>query len=342
MRVLYIIRDRSSRNVRKRLHRWSVGFLDGQDGFFEASLHQAARVTRRSYAEAMAMPAAQRDAFDAVVINAKSGWPWARDPAAARAALDGFRAPLALFLGQAQPDRMPPDRLLDPFRAVFKREPFADTDRYGLTPSNAAKIVPTHLSNPLVSMSYRFPGRNRTRPLARYAWEEPGTHDVFFIGTVNHDRLDERLNAWAAVAQSGLDRIGGLLPLAGVAEAVPPELVTAPLPKPAYLEAMMQSRINLALEGIGPFTFRHLEQFWAGAFTLSTPNIRPLRLRAPLVEGQDYVAFDGTDDMMDKIRWYLDHPEERIAIARNGRAAYERLYDTAAHAGEIRAALQAP
>ncbi|SFB81052.1 glycosyltransferase [Tropicimonas isoalkanivorans] len=341
MRILYITRDRSGRSLRKRLHRWSVGFLDGQDGFFEAALHEAGRVQRMSYAEAMALPAKRSAAFDAVVINAKSGWPWQRDPGEAAAALRRFPQPVSLFLGHAQPDAMPPDSLVTPFKVVFKREPFADLDRYGLGQSNAAKIVPTHLANPMVSHSYRLAWRNRTRPLRRYAWQVPDEHDVFFIGTVSETRCTERVAAWQAVLGADVKSIGGLLPAKGFEPHVPPDLLGRPIPRSDYLKVMMSSRINLALEGIGPFTFRHLEQFWAGAFTLSTPNIRPLRLRAPLVDGQDYVAFDDPDDMMDKIRWYLNHPEERAEIARNGRAAYERLYDVPAHAREIRAALSA-
>ncbi|MFD0978703.1 glycosyltransferase [Tropicimonas aquimaris] len=339
MRVLYIIRDRSSRKIGKRLHRWAVGFIDGQDGFFEAALHEAAQVTRKSYAEAMALSDAGIGAFDAVVINGKSGWPWEKDIEAASSALARFRQPIALFIGHAQPQTMPSDRLIDPVKAVFKREPFADIDRYSLSPSNAAKIVPTHLANPLVTHSYRLTSRNRTRPLRQYAWQVPDEHDVFFIGTVDHNRYVARIAAWQAIHDSRLRAIGGLLPTREFAEKVPADLVTRTLPRAHYLNAMMKSSINLALEGIGPFTFRHLEQFWAGAFTLSTPSIRPLRLRAPIVEGKDYIAFDSTDDMMDKIRWYLDHPEERDAIARNGRAAYEKLYDVAAHATEIRVAL---
>jgi len=340
MRVLYIIRDRTSRNLRKRLHRWAIGFLDGQDGFFEAALHQAARVTRMSYAEALALPEARRNAFDAVVINAKSGWPWQDVPAAARV-LDSFRAPVSLFLGHARPQEMIDDSLANRLKVLFKREPFADLGHYALSPANAAKIVPTHLANPMVSHSYRLLSRNRTRPLARYAWQETDDHDVFFIGTVNYNRFDERVAVWERIVGTDLRHVGGLLPKEGIEARVPPDLVTRPLPKQDYFKVMMRSRINLALEGIGPFTFRHLEQFWAGAFTLSTPHIRPLRLRAPLVEGQDYVAFDDMDDMMDKIRFYLANTEARDTIARNGRAAYERLYDVDAHAREIRAALGA-
>ncbi|SNS75977.1 glycosyltransferase [Tropicimonas sediminicola] len=341
MRVLYITRDRSGRKIRKRMHRWAIGFIDGQDGFFEAALHEAVRVTRMPYEQAIALSDTQRRAFDAVVVNGKAGLPWQEDPSAALDALRPFNQPVSLFVGHAQPEVMPPDALLDRFKVVFKREPFADTGRYGISDANAAKIVPTHLANPMVSHSYRLKWRNRTRPLSTYAWQTPDEYDVFFIGTVSENRYVARIAAWEAVLGSDLTSIGGLLPKPEFKAQVPPALITDPLPKQEYREVMMRSSINLALEGIGPFTFRHLEQFWAGAFTLSTNTIRPLRLRAPLVEDQDYVAFDTIDEMMDKIRWYLEHDDARKTIAQNGRKAYERLYDVPAHAAEIRAALTA-
>ena len=36
-------------------------------------------------------------------------------------------------------------------------------------------------------------------------------------------------------------------------------------------------------------------------------------------EEQDYVSYDSTEDMMDKIDYYLKHEQERKEIAENGR-----------------------
>ena len=55
MKILYVIRKREKRHWSKRLQRWITGFTDGQDGFFEASLHYGCSVTRRTYEEAAAM-----------------------------------------------------------------------------------------------------------------------------------------------------------------------------------------------------------------------------------------------------------------------------------------------
>ncbi|PRY22708.1 glycosyl transferase family 1 [Aliiruegeria haliotis] len=339
MRLLYIIRDRSGRSVVKKLHRWSIGFVDGQEGFFEASLHQACDVTRRTWAEVQAMPRDRLKRFDAVVVNGKSGVPWRGDTADARV-FDMFPQPVSLFIGNAQPEIMGEDPVLDRFKVIFKREPFADLERYAISEANRAKIVPTHLSNPMATMSWRMPARNRVRPLKRYAWDMPKVLDVFFIGTVQNTPEIPRQDVWAKiVAAEGVNAVGGILPKTG--HDVPPDLLTEQIGRDQYREIMLQTKVNLALEGMGPFTFRHLELFWAGAFALSTPSIRPLRLRAPLVEDQDYVSFDTLDEMVDKIRYYAANDEARTQIARNGRAAYERLHDVDAHSVEIREALEA-
>jgi len=45
-----------------------------------------------------------------------------------------------------------------------------------------------------------------------------------------------------------------------------------------------------------------------------------------LTEGEHYVAFDGIDELLAKIRHYLAHPAEREAIARAGHAAWKARY----------------
>ncbi|MFD0978704.1 glycosyltransferase [Tropicimonas aquimaris] len=341
MRVLYIPRSSETRKRnRRRFHRALAGYVDGPEGFFEASLHGACSVTRLTLQRALALTKKQRKSFDAVIVNSRSGLEW-EDPAAALAALEGFRQPVSFFQSHDRPGAIGDDALLDRFKVIFKREPFDDLSRYDISPANASKIVPTHLSNPMEPMSHRLRWRNRTSAPAEFAWQMPKDQDVFFIGTVSENRYLERMAAWQAVLDSGLPHLGGLLPKKEFAARVPDHLVTTPLPRAEYMKTLMKTRVNLALGGIGPFTFRHLELFWAGAFTLSTPTIREIRFRVPLVDGRDYVAFETPADMIDKIRHYLDHEDERNLIARNGRAAYERLHDVKAHGREIHDALTA-
>jgi glycosyltransferase involved in cell wall biosynthesis len=114
------------------------------------------------------------------------------------------------------------------------------------------------------------------------------------------------------------------------------------LPFEEYENAINRSKINIAPEGYGQFTHRHLEIWCMGGFCLSTPSIREVTL--PLgnpQEGVHYVAFDDLDDMVEKIRYYLTHDDERETIAAAGRSLFETIYDPARHGEAIRQEVQA-
>lgn len=89
------------------------------------------------------------------------------------------------------------------------------------------------------------------------------------------------------------------------------------------------SRINLniTLRSIqNGIPLRAMDIMGAGGFLLSNyQNDFSMHFR----EGQDYVCYDSLEDMMQKIDYYLQHDEERQAIARNGHAAVcaEHSYD---------------
>ena len=340
MKILYVIRNkRKKHHWGKRLSRWITGLTDGQDGFFEASLHHACSVERRTYYEACKMGASQMKHYDAIIVNAKSGFP-RKDSDAAREHIRKWGRPAAIFIGQAQAREMIPDQVADLFDIIFKREPFKDLGQYSLSNKNRAKIVPTLLSNPLVHLSWRFKSRNTGHTLPKYGFEYQKTHDVYFSGKLGLHRFDNRVAAWERVtAEFGDLRFKGGLASNGDVE-VPAHLKGELMEKPEYLNTLLTTKVNLALSGIGPFTHRHLELFYAGAFALSNNDIEPLWLRAPVIKGQDYAAFDTEDEMIDMIRHYVAHDAEREAIAKNGRACFERLYDVPAHAVELRDALQ--
>lgn len=89
------------------------------------------------------------------------------------------------------------------------------------------------------------------------------------------------------------------------------------------------SRINLniTLRSIqNGIPLRAMDIMGAGGFLLSNyQNDFSMHFQ----EGQDYVCYDSPEDMMQKIDYYLQHEEERLAIARNGHAAVcaEHSYD---------------
>ena len=101
-----------------------------------------------------------------------------------------------------------------------------------------------------------------------------------------------------------------------------------------YLSAIYDSSINLALEGKGEFTFRHLEILANCSFMLCQNSINDLVLPIPLVDGKHFVTFDNKEDLLEKINFYLKNDSLRNEIALNGRKALEEHYSPKKH-GEL-------
>jgi spore maturation protein CgeB len=59
-------------------------------------------------------------------------------------------------------------------------------------------------------------------------------------------------------------------------------------------------------------------------------------LPLPAKEGKHYVTYNDIDDLVDKVRYYSRHDEERIEIAKNGRRMFGEFYDSTKHGGYIR------
>ena len=335
--ILYIDRIRPATKLKWWVARKLKGLTDGQEGFFEASLYMSGNITRLTLNEFLLGSKHDLNSFDALVVNQRSGLDWTDDNRAFWDKFRTFNGSKALFQHNAHPRAMPPNEVVDCFNVIFKREPYADLDRYQLSYVNRKKLVATHLSNPFQRHSINLPRRNKQTSPRMFAWQMPPKYDVGFLGSVLNGKFSERMEVWQRVVASDINHFGGLF---SGDKNIPPELVGEKMGRPSYMKKLSQTAINLALAGHGPFTYRHVELMWAGAFVLSTPEVKEQRLRAPLVEGRDYVAFENADDAIDKIRYFLANPEERRRIARNGRAAFEQFYDCAAHSKEIATALR--
>jgi spore maturation protein CgeB len=101
-----------------------------------------------------------------------------------------------------------------------------------------------------------------------------------------------------------------------------------------YLSAIYDSSINLALEGKGEFTFRHLEILASCSFMLCQNSINDLELPIPLVDGKHFVTFDNKEDLLEKTNFYLKNDSLRNEIALSGRKALEEYYSPKKH-GEL-------
>ena len=98
-----------------------------------------------------------------------------------------------------------------------------------------------------------------------------------------------------------------------------------------YLTTIYNSSINLALEGIGEFTFRHLEILASCSFMLSEKSMNELELPIPLVDGKHFVSFKDKEELIEKIDYYLKNKQQRNEIALNGRKVLEEHYSPKRH-----------
>jgi hypothetical protein len=106
------------------------------------------------------------------------------------------------------------------------------------------------------------------------------------------------------------------------------------VPYEQYLATIYRSSINLALEGKGEFTFRHLEILASCSFMMCESSINQIELPLPLKEGKHFVSFEDKEDLLDKINFYLKNKELRLKIALNGREVIENHYSPKKH-GDI-------
>ena len=103
------------------------------------------------------------------------------------------------------------------------------------------------------------------------------------------------------------------------------------IPFDQYLSAIYKSSINLALEGKGEFTFRHLEILASCSFMICQSSINELELPLPLIDGKHFVTFKNKEDLLEKINFYLKNNKLRNEIALNGRKVLEEHYSPMKH-----------
>ncbi|MBN1558071.1 MAG: glycosyltransferase family 1 protein [Lentisphaerae bacterium] len=308
----------------------------GQDGFFRGGLYAAFRVVEAPLEYLARNRRAVDRTYDWVVVNFKAGRPkqgLSVEELQPVRALE--RCGKALFINYARADVLPGDRVLDPFDIVFKRELLRDIDRYPVSLRNRAKLRTTMLACPLV---HGTRGNARRLQMAEFGFRDvPRGYaaDAFFSGADTHDL---RRAAVARLREADFRFRGGLQFKPG-RDGLDDRVRAAALSRRAYIRAVRGARVNPVLDGIGQFTFRHLELWCLCAFMLSSPSLREVQLPLDVAEGRDYVCFDDVDDMIDKVRYYAGHDTERERMARSGRRRFEEGYSFVRHGAYIRACL---
>jgi len=342
MRILYV--GRSDGSGLKSYLKWQKRQLSfgEQDGFFEASLFSVGKIVETTIGNCESE--LKRGSFDAVVVNLKCGGfsdEGKRDVFFIKT-FGGLNIPKALFIGSAKAGQMVEDRVADAFDVIFKREPYKDRGRYSLSAKNQNKIKATMISCPFVTLprdsilsklyvSFRSP--------VKICEAREMTADVGFSGAVAYERT-LRQDVWRRVLAEGFSTIGGLQPNPYTKKPLPQELCGPRLRGMAYRDSLCHARVNLALPGIGAYTFRHQELLYLGAFMLSYNSIDELALPMPLKEGEHYVSFADLDEMTEKIRYYLAHETERQKIAAAGKQLFDEYYVPERHGTALRKALQ--
>ncbi len=107
------------------------------------------------------------------------------------------------------------------------------------------------------------------------------------------------------------------------------------IPYDEYLSAIYNSTINLAFEGKGEFTFRHLEILASCSFMICQSSINNIELPLPLTDGKHFVTFKNKEDLLEKINFYLKNDILRNEIALNGRRILEEYYSPKKHGNTL-------
>ncbi len=90
-----------------------------------------------------------------------------------------------------------------------------------------------------------------------------------------------------------------------------------------FLREVASARLSLHLPGNGPFTHRVAEFLGLGTCMISVPFATALHI--PLVPGIHFVEVKhDLSDLLDKIRYYLQHEDQRNRIAAAGRDYFDK------------------
>ena len=202
------------------------------------------------------------------------------------------------------------DEILDGFDNVIKREKNKSiSDKRYLTTMLPCKLIDYKFSKKKENINWNKVGMSRPNDKFKY--------DIFFSGNKNSKYRNELIEF---VKIKNFNFYG--------------RVENTKIPHSQYLETIYNSSINLALEGKGEFTFRHLEILASCSFMMCESSINQLELQLPLQEGKHFVSFENKEDLLEKINFYLKNEKVRLDIALNGRRILEQYYSPKKH-GDI-------
>ena len=349
MKVLYIKRDDWIRGIKKNKYSKILksylkrNVLMGQGGFFEAAVYSTFEVTEISYHKIKYLPLKfLKGQFDFIIVNEKS----IIDLHETKALSQIFsETPKIYFASSARIQLLPSNDILDNYDIVFKREPYKDLERYiNLSYDNIKKIKPTILACPLIKIK-KNQAKNYTiidsKKFDNYEINPPN-YEVSFVGSGTSELRYHVCNKVNSIKSwdtflSIYERHKRSVP-----KFVSSDIKSVKLSLDEYVNLIRKTSVNLALEGIGQFTHRHLELWYLGAFMLSNSSINEIQLpHSNHIENIHYAVFQDFEDLIEKINYYIDNENDRERIAANGKKLFEQIYDFKKHGKFIKECIKA-
>ena len=196
------------------------------------------------------------------------------------------------------------EEILDKFDIIIQREKF----KY----YNHSKIISSMLPCTLI---------RKNTDITNIDWKKIGNNkpndnfkfDIFFSGTATNPSRSKLIEE---IKLQNYKFYGG---------------INKKIPYKNYLQTIYDSAINIALDGIGIFTFRHLEIIACCSFLMCSSKINEIDLPINLRDGEDFVSFDNKNDLLEKISFYSKNAELRKKISISGRKKLENNYSPLKH-----------
>jgi hypothetical protein len=199
------------------------------------------------------------------------------------------------------------DKILDGFDYVIKREKNKQiSNKKYFTTILPCKLINYKISKKKENINWKEIGNSKPNENPQY--------DIFFSGQKTSKFREELTDFLYSKDYNFFGRAEDLK-----------------MPFDKYLSTIYDSSINLALEGKGEFTFRHLEILASCSFMLCQDSINELDLPLPLMEGKHFVSFKNNEDLIKKIDFYIENNHLRNEIALNGRKVLEEYYSPKKH-----------
>jgi hypothetical protein len=100
-----------------------------------------------------------------------------------------------------------------------------------------------------------------------------------------------------------------------------------------YAESMLKHKIGLSLRGYGYDTSRYWELPAFGVMLFS----EKLKIRIPYdyTDGENAVFFENPDEMVEKLKYYMEHESEVDRIRANGNAWFHKYHTSTARAKQV-------